>query len=151
MSSTRLRRVHIGAIWMRAVANACGYTPELAKPLGLAYSMARTTKRKLYEKYVCGDLEFAGLRFLEPAEDVVHSMGQNLLAIDYEQNVTHRFETPAKHLDLFYVAVDSAETYTLEELDQTDIAWKRLKAAFGLRTSFSSVSALELFNAVKKK
>ncbi len=151
MSAVRLRRYHVGAIWMRAVASACGYTPEVAKPLGLAYALASTTKRKLYSKYMCGDLDFAGLTFLEPSDGVIHSMGKNLLADDYDSTVMSCFADANEHQELLYVAIESAEFYTLEELDQTPVSWTRLKAAFGLRTSFAASSAQDVLETVRNR
>jgi len=125
-------------MWMRAVANACGYTPQTAKPLGLAYALARRYPKR-YERERVGDasLQFAGLDFLEPTDGQVCALGESFRTADYDRKVIGAYPSEMAHHTLFYTAIDRAELFPMIKLDQTDMAWSRFDAAIGGRRTLS--------------
>ena len=145
-TAARIHRWPLAAVWMRAVANACGYTPETAKPLGLAYATARRRPRE-YEREAVESLPFAGLWFLE-LDDRVYLGGESIRALNYDCQVIGEFPDEITHHKLFYAAVDAAESWSLEKLDQTDFAWRRFEAGMGGRRSLSFGLAHELVRSL---
>ncbi len=147
--TTRIQKWPLAALWMRAVANECGYTPEVAKPLGAAYAMARRRPKQYEAEVVEGHLGFAGLWFLEPEEGRVCTNGESFRAKDYDVLVLVRFPDLHTHQGLLYVAIDSADQFPIEVLDQTDRPWQRFEAALAGRRSLTVGVAMELLDGLQ--
>jgi hypothetical protein len=149
MSAQKIDQWALAALWMRAVANGCGYTPSMAMPLAIAYTEGRK-RPALYKREACGDLRFAGMTFLEPQEDRVVANGRTYKRMDYDINVLHHFPGgKPMHDDLFYVAVESAALFPVEKADGSPIAWDRFTAALGTRTKLTPQEAKELLGGIR--
>lgn len=149
MSAHKIDRWALAALWMRAVANGCGYTPGMAQPLAIAYATARRLPAK-YEAHRDGHLDFAGLTFLEPEDCVVLALGSRWTSFHYATRVLHHFPGhKPEHDRLFYDALDSAELFPIEQADQTDITWRRFAAAIGRRSSVTPEDAAKLLRGLR--
>lgn len=138
----------LAAVWMRAVANSCGYTPETAKPLGLAYALARRFPTRYEKERLEGGLAFAGLKFLEPREGQIVVNGESYRACNYDRRVVPEFAKPHQHHTLLYVAADSAELFPIETADQTNLTWCRFVEMLGTRHSATINFAKTLFEEI---
>lgn len=144
MAAAKVKRWQLGALWMRAVANSCGYGPGTAKPLALAYATARRHP-KAYQREVEEHLAFAGLWFIEPDDGEICTNGESFCADDYDERVVEGF---ASHHPLFYRAVDVAELLPFGKADSTSMAWDRFTAGMGGRSSLSVASAHKLLDGI---
>lgn len=149
-------QMRLTALWMRAVANCCGYNPGMAKALGVAYAWARD-EPKLYEAHaVKGHIKFAGLWFVEPVDDEIESSGLRFDGEWYDvwvrNNGTKRGspEDHALHDKLFYRAVDIAEELPFARIDATSLAYDRLIRELGGRPRVSVGAALEAIEGTRR-
>lgn len=150
ITSTRIDQWTLGALWMRACASACGYTPETAKPLGLAYAQARRWPNSYARTLVSdGSINFGGLAFHEPTDGTIRSSGRSLRAGHYDRAVVSQFNVAQEHHVLYYAALDVADAYHIEVLDQRDTAWRAFAKAWGRRRTLSLGLAAELLQELK--
>lgn len=133
--------IKVAAVWMAAAAYTVGYGPDEARPLGHAYAWAKYRGRT-----PIGPLSFAGMQF-RPAANGDVLVGRVLFtAGGYVRNVAQPLGAWAPTLLL--EANELLEKENVEQLDQTDLAWRMFEAtlrrARGAETVDCSVMVAEV-------